>query len=1694
MAQESKLNNKIKKSKNGTIFERILDFQDGKDPELYSFVVFSTKEKVERNVEKQYILDALKAIAASEYDKEINFSLSDEEENVPSRKAFIDQYNNRKFLITNGFYDENTRVFKYAALFENKALEEYLEDLETAQVQPEFAVYVFDYSRYDSSMSDMLMAVEKNGKDYELAYRTGSYNVPNLMFGNVLSSLKQLLSEIEYILSNKAGVDTDLIETIGFKIDSSFVLTEIQLVFLQRSDTRTIKIPNAARNPLFNVPIVLNFFINAYDISEKMLSNSEDVNNYDQFIQKYYYGVTVKRPTNESQDSTQTSYQGSYLEKAPGPDPKGFITTFQENLEEANPLNNFTPKTLKEYEKKISDPNLMAARALNAVNTIDSKDELMLERLNSIIGAAGDLRGIYRVFSSLDKKAIFQILKDAAKQKLSLLNPREAEKRMALTLVEKAKALDLKKIYFKTVLGSGTSGDSKTVNLSEMFETYWSESFGSDTPIPTFEEDKAQFAVIQNNNLPQVVKTQEDFSPKYLGIPPTPGDEDIAKIRKTFLTMVEEDEEFPTTGFLEVSRFADPSGLTGELVGISDLATSNTTIGTPKGFVESPYIPNVIPPFPDAGDIQGFAIRKVEQIIEQQITNVLTTLSKKILESLSSTINSTPSGSDRDVSSPDRPSKPEDQIADSLRDASKVPARTNAEAAREINKILSSYSVFKTTPSITAPSDEEVQEFIEKVSFALTFDEMLSLYNGTSSASTITKVSDILDNLQSGTMRALLPTDDDIVKAFTALGILINRTALKRRREQDLDPQSQVQVELCATPHQIVKRDKNLRNALRNAGFAEEEIDAEVNKATDAVLENLQEDVEDILSLADAVTGEEDAEELYNEEDEALNEFVSDLFSEIYDAITTSFIQDLLIGNPLIRKQKGFLDIILSSVATTEPPGKSFSKTSAKKRKKEEKEYISDLRSVLLSQEFIEDISNLSLNFLYDKKRVKYNYGSEIQIQSLNNDFSIVGSETITVQIPPPSGRVQTFLDTEAGGTSPLTTSNFVGLVKRASIKNASGISLTDDQARNLDSFNQRVADTTLSQYNNFFIKRIVDSLARQSVLLSNQSWIYGSRRLSVTIKDADEEEYGPGAWYQVISDSYSGWRKIYNESVPPQTPGRKKAPLYNFEAEEEETQKFYDTIPEDNRVKLPQELFEKVDRYPFARANSKINNSTLAGMILSTIKLNLIDSLIKGLPFFRLYPLSKTSYGLAFSSYIAEKIIKEVLQESRRTPFFRWKKLGVNGYYYIFLEQVAQVYSNMVQYGLIQPSDFGQQAIESLQEKLSEWDPDKENNKVFKQFVDESLPQVKLMLTDMVFQKLDATGAEVRRVYKPKFKTEDLFDNFFVKSGEVLDVPITFADEEEQISLIKPPVFFSSLEEVINKENTLSSDIEDLEQQLDEAIADKGSDSEKAKDIRVDLLKKTSELATLQKNASSTESIPFVYQAYLKLSNEGGYKIIQKSEYDSFEEKEKYPQVSEGIRVCYYSYAEVGAASAVRAKIFNRDRTYKFIPLISYERRIDNFNMSKLSSNELLLSLLRGKPDYEALLKYCVPVSDILSSMTIYTIENFSDSVVRQRSDKRDAGIWNQETYQNCKKFLKDMTEQSYYAKTPTYAKEILNQFTDPVSKMASSFANSIEEDFDIKDFEKDSDEEEKDALKEAVRDLPKWRRNKEVPPPQDS
>jgi len=1690
MAQLSKLSNKIKKSKNGTIFERILDFQNGKDPELYSFVVFSTKEKVERNVEKEYILDALKAIITSEYNKEINFSLSDEEEDVPSKRAFIEKYDNRKFLITNGFYDENTRVFKYAALFENNALEEFVEELEAAQAQPEFAVYVFDYSKYDSYMNDMLMAVEKNGKDYELAYRTGSYNVPNLMFGSILTSLKQLLSEIEHILSNKAEVDTDLIETIGFKINSSFVLTEIQLVFLQRSDTTTIKIPNAARNPLFNIPVVLNFFINAYDISEKMLSNSEDVNNYDQFIQKYYYGATVKRPTNESQDSTQTSYQGSYLEKAPGPDPKGFITTYQENLEEANPSNNFTPKTLKEYEKKISDPNLMAARALNAVNTIDSKDELMLEKLNPILGAAGDLRGVYRVYNSLDKKAIFKILKDSAKQKLALLNPREAEKRMALTLVEKAEAQDLKKIYFKTVLG--LPGDSRRVNLSEMFETYWSESFGSDTPIPTFEEDKAQFAVIQNNDLPQTLKTQEDFSPKYLGIPPTPGDEDIPKIRKTFLTMVEGDEEFPTTRFLEVSRFADPSGLTGELIGISDLIASNTTIGTPKGFVEAPYIPKIIPPFPDAGDIKGFAIRKIRQIIEQQITNVLTTLSTKILESLSSAINSTPSGSDRDVSSPDRPSKPEEQIANSLRDASKVPARTNAEAAAEINKILSSYSVFKTTPDIGAPSDEEVQEFIEKVSFALTFDEMLSLYNGTSNASTITKVSDILDNMQSGTMRALLPTDDDIKKAFTALGILINRTALKRRREQDLDPQSQVQVELCATPYQIVKRDKDLRKALQDAGLTEEEIDDEVNKATDAVLESLQEDVEDILSLADAVTGEEDAEELYNQEDEALNEFVSDMFSEIYEGITTSFIQDLLIGNPLARKQKGFLDIILSSVATKE--GKSFSKTSAKNRKKEELEYVSNLRSVLLSQEFIEDVSNLSLSFLYDTKRVKYNYGSEIQIQSLDDDSRIVDSETIIVQIPPPSGRVQTFLDTEAGGTVPLTTSNFIGLVKRASVKNTSGISLTDLQSSNLNSFNQRVEDTTRAQYSNFFIKRIIDSLARQSVLLSSQSWIYGTRRLSVTIKDADEEEYGPGAWYQVTSDSYSGWRKIYNESVPPQTPGRRKAPLYNFETEEEETQKFYDTIPEDNRVKLPQKLFEKVDRYPFARANSRMNNSTLAGMILSTIKLNLIDSLIKGMPFFRLYPLQKTSYGLAFSSYVAENIIKEVLQESRRTPFFRWKKLGVNGYYYIFLEQVAQVYSNMVQYGLIQPSDFGQQAIEELLEKLSDWNPDNDSNKAFKQFVDDSLPQIKLMLTDMVFQKLDAAGEEVSRVYKPKFTAEDLFDNFFINSGEVFDVPATLDEENSQISSIEPPTFYSSLGEVISKENTLSSDIEKLEKDLDEAIADKGFDSDKANKVRADLLTKKIELATLQKDASSTESIPFVYQRYLKLSNESGYKIIKKSEYDSFEEKEKYPQVSEGIRVCYYSYADIGTASGARTKVFNRDRTYNFIPLISFEIERSNYNSSKESREAVLLSLLKRTPGYEALLNYCVPISDILSSMTIYTIENFSDSVVKQRSDNRDAGAWNQEVYQNCKKFLKDMTEQSYYAKTPTYAREILNQLGDPVSKMASSFANSVEEDFDIKDFEKDSDEEEKDALGEAVRKLPKWRRNKEVPPPQDS
>jgi len=114
---------------------------------------------------------------------------------------------------------------------------------------------------------------------------------------------------------------------------------------------------------------------------------------------------------------------------------------------------------------------------------------------------------------------------------------------------------------------------------------------------------------------------------------------------------------------------------------------------------------------------------------------------------------------------------------------------------------------------------------------------------------------------------------------------------------------------------------------------------------------------------------------------------------------------------------------------------------------------------------------------------------------------------------------------------------------------------------------------------------------------------------------------------------------------------------------------------------------------------------------------------------------------------------------------------------------------------------------------------------------------------------------------------------------------------------------------------------------------------------------------------------------------------------------------------------------------------------------------------------------------------------LTIYNIENFNDSLKEVRDNKRAVGTWDGETFMLTKKFITQMIEQSYYARTPQYSDEILSELGNSITNVASKINESSSQEVDLSQYE--SDDEEEESKWENIKNLPSWQRKLEIPPP---
>ena len=1787
------------------------------------------------------------------------------------RSAISDSIDGGYFKKHEEIKDPDTSVNIYWFYYENQEIESLADiyftydDSQNSLNQGEgFTLAVFDYSRFDEMFEDLLISVERNGVAYEHAYRTGEYNVPNLRFGHKIRILKGLKAKIDFQIV-KSRIKRNNIVNIALKAktnSSRMYIESVQLGFpgVYADETLTIESPQDDEH--YGNSIAVNFMLNMHNISEEYRAQEEGILDYQTFIQNYYFGVPAPPREIQLDESCGTPYEGSYSETKPGPEQPGNITTPEDTEEKQFPDKEMTASEKREYNRKLRDSRRQSRKVERANNKESRKKEKEQQKRREEYEKSQSKDQIYEEsFNKKDRKSLRKELAMKALRQLEILPPKDAEKQTAISTIQSASSQDLLILYKKTVLREGTRR-GKVLDLSVEFRDEWVERY--ETSGPNFSEEGSNYTV-SNQNLSQT--NPYNGSPN-IGVPNFSSETDIDRVRKVYLQILQDGEiegenPFPYRDFLKSCSFMDDSGLLGGLTGAPPLPLPTNRAKLP---IASSMIPPLVPPFASFGDFTKIGIeiatKQIEQVVTDQLLGIVQQLMAEVPPALAGRAsNQLALGSDA--------------MTSIMRDNTCSKTADDLEVAAKANQILDKSAAYKTLAENPPPIDEEVDEFMKRSSEVLTFQELTNLFDGYAPPGVLNKLDNVIESLPTDTMRKSFPTKSDIEFAFTSLGATIDRSALRRAGQNILNNNSRQGIVGVCDPvsNYLTTKEMIKEDLIQRAGLDEDEADARAEESADRVLREYGNLVNNIISKDPLGLSNEEKSEVLNSQENATKKAVSDLFKDIFESIDLFVIQDLTSGKPFDPRKRGFFDMILSSV--DKKPGKPYSNTSPKNRKSEATEVISSLKTGYYeSGDYLGTVDQDSLSFVFnspDRKNlvVKYDYLKRLQIQDEEDARGDI-KEVLPLQVDDVSikdfvNKISPLDDDPKNIFSGFTNTSLRGLT--------SGYKFTPTERENFLNLLNRTSNIIKNTEFSEIINLISDSYVRKAVIANEDSWIYGKGEVNYSVKDIDaeqyQEEYGEeyeeGSWYPEIERTFTGWRKIYDESVPQRGDFSDAKTIFNFDSVQNIAKEYNNLLSDDPRAELPQDLFDQMKEYPFSRVNSKINNSLLAAMLMSKIKLYVFDSLVKGMAFFRIYQMNEQSYGDMFLSYMVESIIEDVRKEAKSIPFYRWKKLRANGYYYIFIEQVGQLYSNMVNVGIIEPNQSTILATQQLTTKMREWRNIKSNNKNFKTFIEESLPLVRPMLSQIVAKIINDVGEETKEVLEPLSPglREDAVGTIF-GSGNILDVPKTkdeensqepeefdpdntlsnldFTDEKERllkdskeqrdkIDKAESKNKFKRLQDKIKEKQeeyqkeklnlvileSLLEHIKDNKKIYDKPkgkgklkandILDKAIESADYKDrIRTNVANNAAAAAALgsvlgvgaasaatalgaisialvsipgfglilagtvglvlgliaslkskktpyekaiesvEKKISDQEGaietaaknlrnaaedvstyytsegvftamekirqnerdldklksdliksapLPFVMQKYVKISNEEDYKIIAIDEYDSLSSvvKSEYPRISYGIRICYYAGSNYESAitetssESVMDAVFEKNRSYSMIPLVVYEQEVENFNRDEFPSDSLLKEEIIQTTAFNVLFEKCLMMPQILASLTIYNIENFNDSLKEVRDYKRAVGTWDGETFMLTKKFITQMIEQSYYARTPQYSDEIMSELGNSVANVASKINESNSQEVDLSEYE--ADDEEGKSVWENVNKLPSWKRKLEIP-----
>jgi len=527
------------------------------------------------------------------------------------------------------------------------------------------------------------------------------------------------------------------------------------------------------------------------------------------------------------------------------------------------------------------------------------------------------------------------------------------------------------------------------------------------------------------------------------------------------------------------------------------------------------------------------------------------------------------------------------------------------------------------------------------------------------------------------------------------------------------------------------------------------------------------------------------------------------------------------------------------------------------------------------------------------------------------------------------------------------------------------------------------------------------------------------------------------------------GWLNIYDKIIPEQDGEEPhRSSIINFEEISSKIVENSELFPDDERIYVDT---RKMFIPPFYQVLDKSSKAMMEATLRATFRVYIFDIMLKGINIFTKFkPDFTENFDDVLLSYLSENIKMGLLDESK--TFYGRKD---DAYYLEFLEQTVQIFGNLVDASLAEPTLQEQSAIDYLNQEQSKLgviceSTKKENKKIKLDFLRREDIQKEAMV---IFKRYIAE--ELKKVSAAFEETLDLdaeiVDDIFVQEQGWIHNPIELGRVVEGMTLIT------------------------------DVVADTASEIDPP-DFRNNIYGNPPGKFDL----SELDYIPFVLERYIKIEDYNDKEAEDKnipsrvrnrdknlygvvnatswSDYlDSISDITSEKEVSDfwkswkfGIRISIVPTGDFIDGKNFKdilvdtpEEMCQSSKAYKIgkynsplLPFINHEEDIENKSISEYQNGQIVTDFNNNQkcmlfdffetPQYRSIFKYSMSFSRILSMMGIYTINgflpSFQDADAAYLGPLRGLKSWNRRTLKKSKDYARIIFESIYNSRDPNY------------------------------------------------------------------